>query len=392
MAAPNCRKMEAEAGDVSASPLSSPDTAVPVVEVVEMGDLAASDTRNSQCVGHKEGPGFGHPKLHRTARYDKGHREKIVSKYQTRKKTKGSPIVNSVQTSPAQIWVKKEDVDSSFEYSFAKQKDNSSSTCFMSSTPDLKLDPDANSETAHFEQSFSDYSLNNDDRQSSDKPVEALIAEIEDICGTTGPGSEMEMHSSTTAPNSDLDAEDAGQMYDNLSDSEMLAEDEAETTGQSHGNDTKNGSLLGSVNISQLENELQYHFMDTEILPGLKMSGQLGLSSHVGSHWSVDSEEDCLAGDANHEDMDVLSLYDYDTFLENEEEHDERGPSTAMSSRFVSINCTLRVCEVCIWHRILRDTQIGAGEGQTDKLCLWTFCWFSTSIEVFCLRLCGWES
>ncbi|KAL8587980.1 hypothetical protein ACOMHN_061925 [Nucella lapillus] len=91
-----------------------------------------------------------------------------------------------------------------------------------------------------------------------------------------------------------------------------------------------------SHSSSSLLSQLDGPLMEREILPGIQTSGHLGLSSHSGTDWDVEQRAEINA-EEDDEDMDVLSLYEYDTFLESEEEPEDRGHGTGLSIR--SIGC-----------------------------------------------------
>ncbi|XP_070212681.1 uncharacterized protein [Littorina saxatilis] len=56
-----------------------------------------------------------------------------------------------------------------------------------------------------------------------------------------------------------------------------------------------------------------------EGLPGIQMPQRLGLTSDMETDWSAQEVSMDLKEDENVDDMDVLSLYDYDTFLEEDD-------------------------------------------------------------------------
>ena len=89
--------------------------------------------------------------------------------------------------------------------------------------------------------------------------------------------------------------------------------------------DTYNSThtLTSGFNESALSNEFNYALTPRGILSGLHTRGCLGLSSHSEIDWSVRAPVEGVKVDKALQDMDVLWLYEYDTFLESEEESEE---------------------------------------------------------------------
>ena len=88
-------------------------------------------------------------------------------------------------------------------------------------------------------------------------------------------------------------------------------------------------TLTSGFNESTLLNEFNYASTPREILSGLHTTGRLGLSSHSEIDWSVRAPVEGVKEDKALQDMDVLSLYEYDTFLESEEESEEWSSSAS---------------------------------------------------------------
>ena len=84
-------------------------------------------------------------------------------------------------------------------------------------------------------------------------------------------------------------------------------------------------------------NKFDFPSAQRDILAGLQAPGRLGLSSHSETDWLDQEPVQQANGDEDMEDMDVLSLYEFDTFLESEEESDEWGHGTSLPERFVDV-------------------------------------------------------
>ena len=82
-------------------------------------------------------------------------------------------------------------------------------------------------------------------------------------------------------------------------------------------------TLTSGFSESASLNEFNYTSTPREILSGLHTTGRLGLFSHSEIDWSVCAPVEGVKEDKAVQDMDVLSLYEYDTFLESEEESEE---------------------------------------------------------------------
>ncbi|XP_076464605.1 uncharacterized protein LOC143296500 isoform X2 [Babylonia areolata] len=84
------------------------------------------------------------------------------------------------------------------------------------------------------------------------------------------------------------------------------------------------GRFGPSSSSSLLLGQLDSSSMDKEMLPGIRSAGHLGLASHSGTDWDME-EMAVTKAEEEDEDFDVLSLYEFDTFLENEDEEEDRG-------------------------------------------------------------------
>ena len=86
---------------------------------------------------------------------------------------------------------------------------------------------------------------------------------------------------------------------------------------------TRTLTLTAGFNQSALSNEFNYASTPREIVSGLHTTGRLGLSSRSDIDWSVRAPVEGVKANRALQDMDVLSLYEYDTFLESKEESEE---------------------------------------------------------------------